>query len=99
MSPSPTQTPDRHGYNLQFSMNAMITRLLVLSLCLAPTAWSQQTPKPSDPQPPQQESEPTTTLKVDVNLVNVFVTVTDAKGAPVAGLTKDNFALQEDGKD
>lgn len=99
MSPSPTQTPYRHGYNLQFSMKAMIKRLLVLSLCLAPTAWSQQAPKSPDPQPPQQESEPTTTLKVDVNLVNVFVTVTDAKGAPVAGLTKDNFVLQEDGKD
>src|SRR5207248_2411569 len=43
------------------------------------------------------QSEATTTLKVDVNLVNVFVTVTDAHGAPVAGLTKDNFVLEEDG--
>jgi Ca-activated chloride channel family protein len=43
-----------------------------------------------------QNSE--TTLKVDVKLVNVFVTVTDEHGAPVAGLNKDNFALLEDGK-
>ena len=30
--------------------------------------------------------EPETTLKVDVKLVNVFVTVTDARGAPVTTL-------------
>ena len=29
-----------------------------------------------------------TTLKVDVKLVNVFVTVTDERGAPIAGLNK-----------
>jgi Ca-activated chloride channel homolog len=39
-----------------------------------------------------------TTLKVDVKLVNVFVTVTDEHGAPVAGLKKENFTLLEDGK-
>jgi Ca-activated chloride channel family protein len=43
-----------------------------------------------------QNSE--TTLKVDVKLVNVFVTVTNEHGAPVAGLKKENFTLQEDGK-
>jgi Ca-activated chloride channel homolog len=41
---------------------------------------------------------PETTLKVDVKLVNVFVTVTDEHGAPVAGLKKENFTLLEDGK-
>jgi len=39
-----------------------------------------------------------TTFKVDVKLVNVFVTVTDERGAPVAGLKKENFNLEEDGK-
>lgn len=99
MKLSPTDTSNLHGYNLHFLMSAKITRLLALSLCLGQAAWAQQAPKTPDPHPPQQQSEPTTTLKVDVNLVNVFVTVTDAKGAPVAGLTKDNFVLQEDGKD
>jgi Ca-activated chloride channel family protein len=37
------------------------------------------------------------TLRVDVKLVNVFVTVTDKTGAPVGSLTKDNFKLFEDG--
>jgi len=44
-----------------------------------------------------QESD--TTLKVDVKLVNVFVTVTDQHGAPVATLQKENFTLKEDGKE
>jgi len=39
-----------------------------------------------------------TTLKVDVKLVNVFVTVTDEHGAPVTGLKKEDFTLLEDGK-
>jgi Ca-activated chloride channel family protein len=43
--------------------------------------------------------EPATTLKVDVKLVNVFVTVTDSHGAPVSGLEKDNFVLKEDGQE
>ncbi|MGA9528593.1 MAG: VWA domain-containing protein [Terriglobales bacterium] len=42
---------------------------------------------------------PATTLKVDVKLVNVFVTVTDAHGAPVGSLTKENFLVKEDGKE
>ena len=36
------------------------------------------------------------TISVNVRLVNVFVTVTDNRGAPVAGLKKENFSLKED---
>src|SRR5437868_1776153 len=43
----------------------------------------------------QQNSEPT--FKVDVKLVNVFVTVTDQQGAPIGNLTKSDFKLSEDG--
>ena len=71
----------------------MVALVLV---CVA--ARAQQ--EPSERQPPgnsRQQSEPETTLKVDVKLVNVFVTVTDAHGAPVAGLKKENFSVQEDG--
>jgi Ca-activated chloride channel family protein len=48
---------------------------------------------------PLTAEEPETTIKVDVKLVNVFVTVTDARGAPVANLQKENFLLKEDGKE
>jgi Ca-activated chloride channel family protein len=43
--------------------------------------------------------EPDTTFKVDVKLVNVFVTVTDEHGGPIASLKKENFQLKEDGQD
>ena len=39
-----------------------------------------------------------TTLHVDVKLVNVYVNVTDRNGAIVGGLTREDFALAEDGR-
>jgi Ca-activated chloride channel family protein len=44
--------------------------------------------KPAATEPP--------TISVNVRLVNVFVNVTDDKGAPVPGLTRDEFLLSED---
>jgi Ca-activated chloride channel homolog len=44
-----------------------------------------------------QSSSQTPTINVNVRLVNVFVNVTDDKGAPVPGLSRDNFQLSEDG--
>jgi Ca-activated chloride channel homolog len=71
--------------------------------------WSQQPPtqqntpqknagqaNPGGAQPQSQQS-PIIKIPVAVNLVNVFVTVTDEHGAPIGGLAKDNFTLQEDG--
>ena len=43
--------------------------------------------------------ESAATLKVNVKLVNVFVTVTDEHGAPIGSLGKDNFKVSEDGKE
>ncbi len=43
----------------------------------------------------QESPEPT--FKVDVKLVNVYVTVTDQQGAPIGNLTKNDFSLSEDG--
>jgi Ca-activated chloride channel family protein len=63
----------------------------LISFLLACAALSAQ-------QAPAQK-QPEGTLKVDVKLVNVYVTVTDAHGSPVAGLKKENFRLQEDGRE
>jgi len=57
--------------------------ITLLLTCMAGTVFAQE--------------EPSTTLKVGVNLVNVFVTVTDPRGAPVGNLLKQNFTLTEDG--
>jgi Ca-activated chloride channel family protein len=83
-------------------MRKPATRLLLAMLVSAHGVWGQQAPDPQKPQKPsssEQQSEPATTLKVDVNLVNVFVTVTDPHGAPIGGLTRENFALKEDDRD
>jgi Ca-activated chloride channel homolog len=60
---------------------------------------AQQTTTSQNPAQSQRQSEPTTTLRVDVNLVNVFVTVTDGRGAPIGGLTRENFVLKEDDRE
>ena len=70
--------------------------LLLVSLFLAFCGLQAQQ---SVPPPPPPQKQPSTTLKVDVNLVNVFVTVTDDHGAPVGGLKKENFVLKEDGQE
>jgi VWFA-related protein len=41
----------------------------------------------------------TTTLKVEVNLVNILFNVRDKKGGLVGNLTKDDFKIYEDGKE
>src|SRR5258708_35235328 len=41
---------------------------------------------------------PPLTAHVDVNVVNVDVTVTDHRGKPVMNLTKNDFEIFEDGK-
>jgi VWFA-related protein len=46
----------------------------------------------------QTQTPPTATFQVSVNYVDVDVTVTDAGGAFVSGLTRDDFQIFEDGK-
>lgn len=68
--------------------------------------WATGGPGPAKPAPAagagnsssSATQAPDTTFKVEVKLVNVFVTVTDENGAPVADLKKDNFEVLEDGK-
>jgi Ca-activated chloride channel family protein len=81
---------------------------IVLVLLLAVVAFGQVTSPqggsggPSSDSPfgnakAQRQENPDTTFKVNVKLVNVFVTVQDENGAPVSSLKKENFELEEDG--
>ncbi len=70
-----------------------LVRLPAVALLLALTLLTPFAVRAEDPQKDTQEPA----ISVDVKLVNVFVTVTDANGAPARTLTKDNFALFEDG--
>ncbi len=74
-------------------------RLICPIILVCGLSAQQQPSTPPAAQKPDPQTSPSTTLKVDVNLVNVFVTVTDAQGAPVGGLTKENFVLKEDDHD
>ena len=83
-------------------MRKPATSLLLAMLTFASSARAQPGCSPTNQKSqsaPEGQSEAATTLKVDVNLVNVFVTVTDQHGAPVGGLTKENFSLKEDDRD
>jgi Ca-activated chloride channel family protein len=83
-------------------MRKSATSLLLAMLTFASSARAQQGGSPTNQKSqaaPEGQSEPATTLKVDVNLVNVFVTVTNQHGVPVGGLTKENFVLREDDRD
>ncbi|HEX9121123.1 MAG TPA: VWA domain-containing protein [Terriglobales bacterium] len=68
-------------------------RLPAVALLLALELLAPFAVRAEDPQKDTQEPA----ISVDVKLVNVFVTVTDASGAPARTLTRDSFALFEDG--
>ena len=73
-----------------YRMKKSATLILILLACATSPAQSAA--------PNQSTNESLPTLKVDVKLVNVYVTVTNAQGGPVAGLKKENFTVQEDGR-
>jgi Ca-activated chloride channel family protein len=53
---------------------------------------------PIERRPPQGVPTGIPTIKVQTRLVNIPLNVADAHGAPVGGLTVDDFTLAEDGK-
>jgi Ca-activated chloride channel family protein len=73
--------------------------LLLVTLLAASVCHAQSTA--TVPKPPWAKSSPSvdqaSDIKVDVKLVNIFVTVTDEHGSPVGNLNKDNFQIFEDG--
>ena len=64
----------------------MLSRVLVSLLVCCGLLWGQQA---------QQSSE---TIRVDVDVVNVPVTVTDSDGKYIIDLNKDDFEVYEDGQ-
>ena len=80
---------------MRTALLSLTVAVMLVPLCLAQASPSVPKP-PSRPTSAPRSSSDDTTFKVDVKLVNVFVTVTDQHGAPVAGLTKENFQLLED---
>ncbi|HEX5433161.1 MAG TPA: VWA domain-containing protein [Candidatus Angelobacter sp.] len=72
--------------------------LCLLLLAAALTAGAQNKQFASEPPGAGQQEREEPTFRLNVRLVNVFTTVTDSHGAPVANLTKNDFQVLEDGR-
>ncbi|HZQ20626.1 MAG TPA: VWA domain-containing protein [Terriglobales bacterium] len=74
---------------------------VLFAACVCQAQSSSTVPKPpwakSSAPKDTSRGENDSSIKVDVKLVNVFVTVTDEHGAPVGNLSKENFQIFEDG--
>ena len=66
-------------------------------LCFIP-ARAQQSSQPAQSQQSEDNQKPGETLKVNVNVVQLFFNVKDKHGALIPNLTKDDFEIAEDTK-
>lgn len=94
------------------SLSAASSVLCVLAFQIGFLAHAQELPSPDAPPqaeapPPgnpdekndqHEQGEPAETLKVNVNVVQLFFNVKDKRGALIPGLAKDDFQVFEDGK-
>src|SRR6201987_5816996 len=76
-----------------FIFHRLLPALLVASLFLAVIVLAQQPSQQSD-----KDQKPGETVKVNVNVVQLFFNVKDKHGALIPNLTKDDFEIAEDGK-
>src|SRR5579872_1779272 len=76
----------------------LLCALAVAVLSLGPVAGAQQSSQPAPPQQSQDNQKPGETVKVNVNVVQLFFNVKDKHGALIPNLTKDDFEVFEDGK-
>jgi len=72
--------------------------VFTLFLAIACLATAQSTPTLQDHTKDQDQDQSMETLKVRVNVVQLFFNVKDKKGALIPNQTKDDFELLEDGK-
>ena len=85
---------------LILSAIAATTLLVTLPFATAQQSVPQSTAQSQQPAPSQKSDdrqEPTETLKVNVNVVQLFFNVKDKHGALIPKLTKDDFEIKEDG--
>jgi VWFA-related protein len=76
-------------------------------LLIGPVVWAAgqtgpgsaaQTPATPPSGQTAEENQPVTTLKVNVDVVNIYCTVKDKHGALIPNLKKEDFELKEDGE-
>src|SRR3984957_10331931 len=93
----------------RISLLRRLLPLLLSILAAAPCGLGQQAQQPAQGQPAGTEQkpsdqksddsqQPTETLKVNVNVVQLFFNVKDKHGALIPNLTKTDFDIAEDSK-
>jgi VWFA-related protein len=70
---------------------------LLLLITFAVGAFAQEPQSPQTP-PANDQDQPLETLRVNVNVVNLYFNVKDKHGRLIPELTKDDFLINEDGK-
>jgi len=78
-----------------------LARLLLSFLFVPGALLAQDLPKLSSPDQDQSQpsdERPTTSLKINVNVVQLFFNVKDKRGGLIPNLTKNDFQVSEDGK-
>jgi len=78
------------------SFPAKILTALALAALAVPLTFAQQSD--ASGQKSDESQQPTETLKVNVNVVQLFFNVKDKHGALIPNLSKDDFEVYEDGK-
>ncbi|HEV2715202.1 MAG TPA: VWA domain-containing protein [Terriglobales bacterium] len=79
----------------------VFSRTLLVFLLASGCLFAQDLPTLSHPDQDQNqpnEEQPTTSLKVNVNVVQLFFNVKDKKGGLIPNLAKNDFQVLEDGK-
>ena len=84
--------------NVRMHLSRIFSLLCLLLLAPALECQNSSAAPATTPPAAQSPAAPTTTLSVDVKVVNLPVTVRDKHGKIVTSLSKDDFALEEDGK-
>lgn len=83
-----------HGRSIRWGARSA-TILLALSL-LAGTGWGQSGRRPQTQVKPDQNGDPGADVQLETEEVLLSVSVRDANGRPVTGLTRDDFIVAED---
>src|SRR5947208_15837472 len=89
--------------NMGMPKSCIVKAVAVTVLLLLPVLAAQElprlaTPDQQDQANDQDQDKSVSTLKVNVNVVQLFFNVKDKKGAPIPNLAKDDFQVFEDGK-
>jgi VWFA-related protein len=92
----PKSLPSQLRFVSVFACGLFVVAALALSQSAPQTTQAQQ--PESGSRQPDDSQEPTTTLKINVNVVQLFFNVKDKHGTLIPNLNKNDFEIAEDGK-